>query len=154
MSWMTIEMKSHMRATAPIRANSVHRRTVSHFRAEGKNNCDIITPIRQKCWLCLHSNHWPDQCPKFAALSNEDRVKEAKENHVCYSCLKLAGRDHKVANCCRRKQCTKYDNGMRCAGFHQEMLYKTKPVQVGVTLAVDEREAILPVISANISNSN
>ena len=153
MSWMTVEMKSRMRATAPIRANSVHRRTVNHFRAEG-NSGNSNFPTRHKCWLCLNSQHWPDQCPKFATLSTEDRLKAAKENHVCYSCLKVAGKDHKAATCNRRKQCTKYDNGVRCTDFHHEMLHKTTAAQVGVAMTVYEREAILPIISANISNSD
>ena len=34
------------------------------------------------------------------------------------------------------------------------MLHRTKPVQVGVTLAADKRESIHPVMSANISHSN
>ena len=153
MSWMTVEMKSRMRATAPIRANSVHRRTVNHFRAEG-NSGNSNFPTRHKCWLCLNSQHWPDQCPKFATLSTEDRLKAAKENHVCYSCLKVAGKDHKAATCNRRKQCTKYDTGVRCTDFHHEMLHKTTAAQVGVAMTVYEREAILPIISANISNSD
>ena len=81
-------------------------------------------------------------------------MKAAQENHVCYSCLKVAGRDHKAETCNRRKQCPKYDDGIRCTGFHHEMLHKTKPAQVGIAMAVDERKAVLPVISANISNSN
>ena len=77
MSWMTVETKSRMRATAPIRAKSVYKRTVSQFRSEGYNSSNGSIPTWHRCWLCLNSQHWPDQCPKFAALSTEDRLKAA-----------------------------------------------------------------------------
>ena len=102
MTWMTIEVKSRMRTTAPIRTSSVQRRAVSYFGAENSNSGNSSIPIRHKRWLCLHSHHWPDQCPKFAALRIDDRPKAAKENHVCYSCLKAAGRNQRAANCNRR----------------------------------------------------
>ena len=45
-----------------------------------------------KCWFCSDSRHWPDQCEKFAALSMDERINAAKNNRVCFSCLKKAGR--------------------------------------------------------------
>ena len=153
MKWMTIAMKSRMRATAPIRTSSVQRRAVSDFGAENKDSGKSSIPIRHQRWLCLHSHHWPDQCPKFAALRiHYDRLQAAKENHVCYSCLKVAGMDHRAANCNGRKQWPKPDNGVHRTGFHHEMLHRTKPVQVGVALATHEREAILPVIAEYIKS--
>ena len=153
MLWMTVEMKSRMRATAPIRSVFVHKRTtVSHVTTENNNN---NMPMRHKCWLCCNSSHWPDQCTKFAALNVDDRHKTVKENHVCFSCLKKAGRDHKAANCSRRKQCSKVENGVRCNGFHHHLLHKEKSNSAGVGVAItsNNKEAILPVISTNISNS-
>ena len=109
--WMTVEMKSRMRATASIRSTFVHKCTVTHVTSESSNR-NILT--RHKCWLCSNSSHWPDQGIKFAGLNVNDRHKVARENHVCFSCLKKAGRDHKAANfsCC--KQCPVVKNCIRC----------------------------------------
>ena len=96
LNWMSVEMKSCMRATAPLRSSSTNQCTVHHVRTDGDND---MRPTNHKCWLCKNSTHWPDQCLKFAALSIDDQLKTAKENHVCFSCLKRAGRDHRAANC-------------------------------------------------------
>ena len=117
LSWMSVEMKSRMRATAPLRSSSTNQRTVHHVRTDGDND---MRPTNYKCWLCKNSTHWPDQCLKFAALSIDDRLKTAKENHVCFSCLKRAGRDHRAANCTRRQQCTKAENGTQCTTRRQQ----------------------------------
>ncbi|KAK3735362.1 hypothetical protein QZH41_000452 [Actinostola sp. cb2023] len=98
-TWMTVEMKSRMRATAPIRTSSNNTRAVHHVTTEYNNK-------QHKCWMCQNSTHWPDQCQKLTALTVEDRLKAAKENHACFICLKQAGRNHRSANCNRRKQCT------------------------------------------------
>lgn len=46
MNWMNVEMKSRMRATAPIRVGSSGRRHVNHYTSnDGK-------PVWHKCWLC------------------------------------------------------------------------------------------------------
>ena len=151
LSWMTVEMKSRMRATAPIRATAIQRRLVHHVSTDSSSR---NLPTRHKCWICLNSAHWPDQCQKFALLSIDDRYRIAKENRVCFSCLKKAGKDHKASNCSRRQQCPKLDNGIQCTSFHHQLLHKTKPVQIGIATAIDESEAVLPIISANLSNSS
>ena len=61
--------------------NALHGSDINHERVDGDN------PPRHKCWMCKTSAHWPDQCPKFAALSIEDRIKCAKANQVCFSFL-------------------------------------------------------------------
>ena len=89
MSRMTVEMKSRMRATAPIRVSGSNRKHINHL--QGNQNKD--DQAWYKCWLCKNSKHWPDQCPKFAALSVDDHIATARANHLCFSCLKRAGRD-------------------------------------------------------------
>ena len=126
----TRTLKSRIRATAPIKTISSQRRIVNHVRAE---NSSRGTPTRHKCWICSDSLHWPDQCPKFAVLSIDDRYRAVKENNVCFSCLKKAGKDHKASNCSRRQQCVKFDNRLRCTSFHHQLLHKTKPFQIGET---------------------
>ena len=91
MNWMNVEMKSRMH-TAPIRVGSSGTRYVNHLRSDDDKS------VWHKCWLCKISSHWPDQCPKFAALSIDDRLATAKANHLCFSCLKRAGREHTMDN--------------------------------------------------------
>ena len=149
MSWMTIEMKSRMRATAPVRtSSSSSRRTVNHIHIDGDNKG------RHKCWLCRDSTHWPDQCQTFAAMSIDDRIKTAKANHVCFSCLKRAGREHRQANCNRRKQCTKTESGTQCTHTHHPLLHKNNAVNIGVAALTKNQDSMLPVISANICGPN
>ena len=88
--WMTVEMKSRVRATAPLRTGSSTPRTVLRD-VSGKGNTTWY-----KCWMCRNSAHWPDQCQKFAALSIDERLKIAKENHECFGCLTRAGREHRL----------------------------------------------------------
>ena len=108
MNWMTSEMKSRMRATAPVRSGGLPtRRKINQVNG----NIENAEKNRNKCWLCKNSSHWPDQCQKFATMTFDERLQAAKENHVCFSCLKKAGRDHRQANCSRRKQCDKIENG-------------------------------------------
>ena len=38
----------------------------------------------------------------------------AKENHVCFSFMKTAGRDHRADNCRRRRKCMKNMEGDAC----------------------------------------
>ena len=50
--------------------------TVHYVRTNVEND---MTPINYKCWLCKNSIHWPDQCPKLAALSIDDQLKMANK---------------------------------------------------------------------------
>ena len=147
MEWTSVEMKSRMRATAPLRSSSTSQRTVNQLKAEGD---DDTRKNNHRCWLCENSTHWPDQCPKFSALSIDDRMKMAKENYVCLCCLKRAGRDHRVANCTRRQQCSIEENGTHCNQFHHILLHKSKAIRVTVAATAETRSALLPVIAANI----
>jgi hypothetical protein len=55
MSWMETDMKSRMRATAPLRSAASGSRYVNQ----------LSTGKPPKCWLCDTSTHWVDQCEKF-----------------------------------------------------------------------------------------
>ncbi|XP_032231699.2 uncharacterized protein LOC116611846 [Nematostella vectensis] len=66
LQWMTSEMKSRMTATAAVRSgNTTYRGGVYQFKADEQEN------PRFECWHCRNLEHWPDQCPKFAALTYE-----------------------------------------------------------------------------------
>ena len=148
LNWMNVEMKSRMRATAPIRVGSSGKRPVYHFKSDSNK------PVWHKCWLCKTSSHWPDQCPKFISLSVDDRIATAKANHLCFSCFKRAGRGHTMDNCKRKQQCTKLENGTRCPQHHHQLLHKSNPVRISVATTASPTEASLPVLSANIGNAN
>ena len=146
MNWMNIEMKSRMRATAPLRSS----KSVYAFQVDTRNQ------KWHKCWYCKNSSHWPDTCPKFAALGIDQRIRVAKENHVCFSCLKPAGREHRADNCRRRQKCTKSDNGRECMQFHHPLLHKSTAFNIGVHVASlsEPNETLLPVITCKIYGQN
>ena len=98
--------------------------------------------------------HWPDQCEKIKALKLKKCLDVAKENHVCFGCLKRAGRDHRMSNCNRRRQCTIVENGKQCPSFHHPLLHQSTKANVGVALANENQESLLPMISANIIGTN
>ena len=150
MSWMTSEMKSRMRATAPLRSSKpLNVIQVSAFEEKGT--------VNHKCWLCKVSTHWTDQCQKCTSMSPSDRLKAVKENHGCFSCLKRAGRDHNVSNCSRRGQCSESFNGSQCKYFHHPLLHGANATNSATALTVSSvtgsKQAILPVILVEILGS-
>ena len=147
-SWMTVEMKSRLRAIDPVRNGSTNCRNVNIVGSK----VDDERRDWHKCWYCSDSSHWPDQCQKLAAMKYDDLVKAAKANHVCFSCLKKAGREHKQANCKRKRQCTKSENGIQCTSFHHPVLHK-RNVNIDVASLSKSHESMLPVITANIFGS-
>ena len=149
--WMTVEMKSRMRATAPLRTGTSNSRSVHHVRTEGSVRGNSTW---HKCWLCHTSAHWPDQCPRFAAMGVDERIKTAKENHVCFGCLKRAGREHRLENCSRKQRCAKTEGGEQCQHFHHPLLHKSNAIRAGIAAFTENQEALLPVISANICDQN
>lgn len=151
MDWMTVEMKSRMRATAPLRTGLNNQRLVHHLTANGDGS---NKPTWPKCWFCQNSDHWPDQCRNFAALTIDDRLKTANENHVCFGCLKRAGREHRLETCSRRHRCTKWENGAQCEHFHNPLLHQSNTIRIGVAAVADKQGALLPVISATICGQN
>ncbi|XP_068745150.1 uncharacterized protein [Montipora capricornis] len=151
MEWMTVEMKSRMRATAPLRTGASNSRSVHHVRTEGSVRGNSTW---HKCWLCHTSAHWPDQCPRFAAMGVDERIKTAKENHVCFGCLKRAGREHRLENCSRKQRCAKTERGEQCQHFHHPLLHKSNAIRAGIAAFTENQEALLPVISANICGQN
>ena len=85
MSWMTVEMKSRMRAIAPVRNDSTSRRNVNIVGSK----VDDERRDWHKCWYCSDSSYWPNQCQKLAAMKYDDLVKAAKgmESNVAHSTI-------------------------------------------------------------------
>ena len=140
---MTSEMKSRMRATAPLR---------NTWQSPKGNVGNIMeTESRHKCLLCKTSSHWTDQCHKFLAMSAVERLKFIKENHACFGCLKRAGQGHNVSTCSRRRQCHEMVNGQQCKFYHHPLLHAANiPVISSVTT---KGQALLPTITADIIGS-
>ena len=109
---------------------------------------------RHKCWFCKDSTHWPDQCTKLGSMKVEERINLASSNHVCFSCLKRAGREHKQANCKRRRLCNKIEKGVQCTHYHHTLLHRSNIVNIGVASLHENEEAMLPVTSADLFGLN
>ena len=122
MGWMTVEMKLRMRVTAPLRTCASNSRSVHHMQTEGSVRGNLTW---HKCCLCHTSAHWPDQCPWFAAMGVDERIKTAKENHVYFRCLKRAGREHRLENCSRKQRCAKTERGEQSQHFHHPLLHRS-----------------------------
>ena len=139
MTWMSAEMKSRMRATAPL-----------HYVASGNEN--EKREIGNKCWICKMQAHWTDERQKFLALHHNDRKNIVQENHACFSCLKRAGRDHNITTCRQRKQCTVIENGKPCEQYHHPILHQKTGIKVRASISSmsENSEALLPVISLSI----
>ena len=151
-AWMNTEMKSRMRATAPLRSTGPPtRHPVGHI---GSDLNVLKAGLPHKCWICKNSSHWTDQCQKFASLSLENRIKAVKENHACFSCLKRAGRDHRAANCSRRRQCSEKSNGSQCPYYHHPLLHGAIQSTVAtVTSVINNQKALLPSVQVDIVGS-
>ena len=87
MKWMTTEMKSRMRASAPLRNQGRTRWNINHVGHEEHE--------KHKC--CKTSTHWVDQCSKIEGMSPENRTKLIRENRACFSCLNKTSKNHKAA---------------------------------------------------------
>lgn len=68
--------------------------------------------------------------------------------------MRLDGREHRQANCSRRRQCTKSENGAQCTSTHHPLLHRNNSVNVGVASVTDNQDSLLPVISAHIGGQN
>ena len=85
-----------------------------------------------------------DQCPKFGSMSVDERINLAKSNHVCFSCLKRAGQEHKQANYKRRRQTTKTEKGVQCTYYHHPLLHKNTTVNIGTeSLHKNDKQSFL-----------
>ena len=147
MEWMTKEMKSRMRAAAPVRTEVSRVGSVHQLTA--REDTQQQTKPFHKCWMCETSDHWTDQCQKFLTMSQPDRLKEAMQRHVCFSCLKKAGREHRMSTCRRRRQCIESKDGVQCKYYHHPLLHEdtVQNIHVGVKVAsITGKEAVLPVI--------
>ena len=112
MTWMTTEIKSRMRATAPLRTGS-HYTSINLI--EVGNNHDKWS-IGTKCWICKTQEYWTDECQTFLALRLKDCKRIAHESHACFSCLQRVGKDHNLNTCRRRNHALWHRMSYRASG--------------------------------------
>ena len=85
MSWVTSEMKSRMRATAPLRSfHHSPKQSVTHAHVSQLSAVEGKWAVNHKCWLCKVSTKWTDQCQKFTSMSPSDRLKAVKERIMVF----------------------------------------------------------------------
>lgn len=77
-----------------------------------------------KCSQC-GENHGIWNCPRFSALSINDRWNQAKQLNLCFRCL---GSSHRAQSCKRTKKCE--ENG--CQKTHHKLLH-TEQLNVNAT---------------------
>ncbi|XP_041456247.1 uncharacterized protein LOC121408709 [Lytechinus variegatus] len=150
LTWLTIELKSRMRASAPVRSDS--KSGGVHIVGKAVPNEETKFQPFHKCWICETSSHWLDQCKKFLAMSQIDRLQLVKTNHACFSCLKKAGKEHRMSNCKRRRRCSETSAGEPCKYFHHPLLHASTEVRGGnVDVAfAGNSEALLPIVTVEI----
>ncbi|XP_071827786.1 uncharacterized protein [Apostichopus japonicus] len=141
LTWMETELKARMRSSAPVRSDTKYKISVNQL-----SQSEIQGTY--KCWVCKCQDHWTDQCKDLLSKQPSERFKLVKENHACYSCLKQAGRNHRMSNCRRRRLCTEKYKGQPCQYYHHPLLHSEPETNsVGVAL-VSSKDALLPVIKA------
>ncbi|KAJ8036637.1 hypothetical protein HOLleu_20672 [Holothuria leucospilota] len=145
--WLTSEMKSRIRATAPLRSETSKSGAAVHVVGKESDAKKF-----HKCWLCESTNHWTDQCQTFLNLTPAQRWQHVKEHHGCFSCLKKAGRDHRMSNCRRKRACSEVVNGTQCGQFHHPLLHLPAGSVSGIVgVALNTKDqALLPVVEVDI----
>lgn len=72
--------------------------SVQSNRNNNKNN--LCAPVMKPCPYC-NDEHYLNNCPKFIALSNEDRYKLMPNFKICFNCF----RSGHYANSCKKLSC-------------------------------------------------
>ena len=104
-----------------------------------------------RCWICKTQAHCTDECQRFMVLNPEERINIVQENHACFSCLKRAGRDHKLITCNRRKRCTETENGIQCRQYHQPFLHKRHVTNIRASISSMRKQKLYFLLSQQAS---
>ena len=75
---------------------------------------------RQTCWIHRETGEHPIwRCRQFQSIPVTERIKLARENNACFSCLETG---HMIDQCTRRFRCT--ENG--CKQKHNRLLHQNQ----------------------------
>lgn len=151
LTWLMVEMKARMRATAQIR-HSGGKLPVNQVSVEGDVDSNSYAK-NFKCWMCKCDDHWVEQCNSFKDLTIDERFSKAKDNFACFCCLKKASKNHRSSNCNSRTQCKENYNGERCKLFHHILLHKNSTDAVTVA-SMKKCQSFMPVLKVELFNSN
>ena len=100
-------------------------------------------PTKYPCIMGDGQEHKLSSCPKFKALSVEERLNEVQKHKLCFCCLSP---QHWLSNCSNQKQCGV--NG--CTRSHNALLYNLRNVSVESSDAVS---AINPAVQVEVGLS-
>ncbi|KAJ8039644.1 hypothetical protein HOLleu_13706 [Holothuria leucospilota] len=103
-----------------------------------------------KCWLCKSDQHWPDQCETLKSMEVEARLEAAKNIHACFSCLKVAGRNHRMNNCSRKRVCGIRDGSVECQKTHNRLLHCIKKIVANQSILKGFKDPLLSVLDVEV----
>ena len=101
-------------------------------------------PTNSSCIMGDGQGHQLSSCPKFKALSVQERLDEVQKHGLCFSCLSP---QHWLSNCSNQKQCGV--NG--CSRSHNALLHKLR--NVASLENSDVVSATNPVVQTAVSSS-
>ena len=146
LKWMEDEMSARLRSGATIRKVRSSVNTTG-FKQEPTRN-------KTPCYVC-NAIHYIDECPKFLAMSINDRWKIVKERKACFSCLKRS-KGHTATNCLRKRECPeKKQDGSLCKKPHHKLLHMEEVnSRNNVGCVRDDSQVLLPTIAAKLKGFN
>ena len=115
--------------------------TSSHDVNKAKNQCHVGK-----------ANHYVDECPRFQAMTPNERWEVVKEQKACFSCWKR-GKGHTTANCLRKKECSERNGDSTiCKRPHHKLLHTRETSgPVRVNSLQDKSKTLLLVITGAVS---
>ncbi|XP_041453627.1 uncharacterized protein LOC121406824 [Lytechinus variegatus] len=169
LTWLNLEMKARMRASAPLRSQMQSEgksANVHHLSYKEKSKPDHSVRYHEeqprdraqrqhRCWHCKTDEHWVDQCKRIISMAAPERLKFFKENRCCFSCLKKAGKNHYMANCRRRQKCPEQG----CTYYHHPLLHFEASQQMenesgknDINVATTVGASLLPILSIDVDS--
>ena len=97
-------------------ANRPNRKRPSSAPDVTRHTAGMAAHRPHTCPFCQGAPHHPNNCRKFAALSNPDKTKLVRDLRLCINCL---SNTHLMANCPSRSRC----NVPQCGAPHHTLLH-------------------------------
>ena len=150
-AWMDTEMKSRMRATAPLRCTGQPaRHPVGHIGSELMLQSQVSPTsvgFAKIQVIGLINVRSLSRSVQKIGLRREGKPR-------LLQLLKRAGRDHKSSNCSRRRQCPEKSNGNQCPYYHHPLLHGAIQSTVATVSSVNyNQKALLPIVQVDIVGS-
>ena len=123
MTWMTAEMKSRMRATAPLRtggsSHTIHHVAVFRQWKRKQGQQPQMLDLQKPSTLDRQVSEI------FGTKSRRSYQPRARKSRL-FQLSEKAGRYHKITTCSRRRQCPEIQNGIQCKQYHHPLFSKFK----------------------------